>query len=150
MEAGGFIDVRTLPATGTYTITVDPVDIATSSLTLTLYDVPADASGSVSIGGSAATVTTSTPGQNGAVTFTGTASQQVTVHVTNNPWTSLFSGPTLKLLDTNGSTVLTSTTSSNSSFNLSTVTLPSSGTYTIVIDPADVLTGSINVSVTSP
>jgi hypothetical protein len=36
------------------------------------------------------------------------------------------------------------------SFNLSTQTLPVTGTYTIVIDPSDANIGSIVVSVTSP
>ncbi len=144
----GFTDVMTLPAAGTYSVLVDPVSLAVGSLTLTLYNVPADATGSVTIGGSAANVTITTPGQNGAVTFSGTSGQQVTVHVTNNPWLSLFGGVTVKLL--NGTTVLTSTSSSASSFDLSPVTLPATGTFTIVIDPVSTETGSISVGVTSP
>ena len=45
--SGGFIDARTLPADGTYTLVVDPQGTATGSATLTLYDVPPDASGSI-------------------------------------------------------------------------------------------------------
>jgi hypothetical protein len=37
-----------------------------------------------------------------------------------------------------------------SSFNLATQTLPTTGTYTIVVDPPGATTGSINVSVTNP
>src|SRR5205085_11126596 len=71
--AGGFVDTKTLPATGSYSIVVDPVGAATGSMTLTLYDVPADYSGTITARGAAAAVTTTVPGQNGALTFTGTA-----------------------------------------------------------------------------
>ena len=41
--SGGYIDVKSLPTTGTYTILVDPQLAAIGSATLQLYDVPADA-----------------------------------------------------------------------------------------------------------
>jgi hypothetical protein len=145
MEGSGFIDVKTLGSTGTYTIKIDPVEIAVGSLTLTLYTVPADASAAVTVGGSPATLTTTAPGQNAQATFSGTASQQVTVHLTSNSMGSV----TVKLLKPDG-TQLTSTTSSASSFNLSTQTLPTTGTYTIVIDPGSTSIGSITVNVTNP
>jgi YD repeat-containing protein len=145
MEGSGFIDRVTLGTTGTYTIKVDPADIAVGSLTLTLHDVPADQSGSLTVGGSSLTLTTTTPGQNASATFSGTSSQQVTVHVTSNGMGSV----TVKLLKPDG-TQLTSTTSSASSFNLATQTLPTTGTYTILIDPGGTGTGSITVSVTNP
>jgi YD repeat-containing protein len=145
MEGSGFIDVQTLSATGTHTILVDPVSFATGNLTLDLYDVPADTTGTITIGGSAVAVSPGTPGQNGTLTFSGTASQQVTVHLTNNK----LGNVTVKLLKPDGSQ-LTSTTSVLSSFNLATQTLPTTGTYTIVVDPPGATTGSINVSVTNP
>ena len=80
-----FIDVVTLPVTATYTILVDPVGSATGSLTVTLYDVPADDSGTITAGGSAATVTTTIPGQNGRRTFTGSASQRVSLKIGAGP-----------------------------------------------------------------
>jgi hypothetical protein len=144
MEGSGFIDVQTLPATGTYTIIVDPVNQAVGSLTLQLYTVPADTTGSVTIGGSAATVTLGTPGQNGTLTFAGSASQQVTVHMTANT----FGWVTVKVLKPDGST-LTSALGFGS-FNLSTVTLPTTGTYAIVVDPSAAVTGAISVGVSSP
>jgi hypothetical protein len=90
-------------------------------------------------------VTTTAPGQNASVTFSGTASQQVTVHVTSNS----MGWVTVKLLKPDGS-ILTSTLQFLSSFNLSTQTLPSTGTYTILIDPDTTNTGSITVNVTTP
>ena len=40
--SGGFLDTRTLPVSGTYTILVDPQLADLGSMTLTLYDVPPD------------------------------------------------------------------------------------------------------------
>jgi hypothetical protein len=142
---GGFIETTELPTTGTYTIAVDPVNHASGNLTLTLYDVPADTTGTITISGSAVAVPLGTPGQNGSLTFSGSATQQVTVRMTGNT----FGQITVKLLKPDGSQ-LTATTSSSASFNLATQTLPATGTYTIVVDPAGANTGTVNVSVTNP
>ena len=128
------------------TIKADPNSANTSTETVTAYDVPADGTGSITIGGGAVSVTTTAPGQNARRTFSGTASQHVVVHITNNGLGSV----TVKLLDTNGSTALTTKTSSATSFDLSSVTLPSTGTYTVLIDPPSWNIGSLSVSVTSP
>ena len=96
MEGSGYIDLQTLPSTGTYTIEVDPLAAATGNLTLTLSDVPADTSGSVTVNGSAVGVTLSTPGQNGTLTFSGTASQQITVQAASNTFGQL----TVRLAET--------------------------------------------------
>jgi len=76
----GFIDVATLPAAGTYTVLIDPLGAVTGSVRLTLYNVPADASGTITPGGSSVTTTITTPGQNGALTFSGTAGQRVSLY----------------------------------------------------------------------
>ena len=142
----GFIDVRTLATTGTYTILVDPKDVSTGSTTLTLYSVLADTTGTVTIGGSAVAAALSTPGQNGTLTFSGSASQQVTVHVTGNTigWVAVT------LLGTDGVTVLAQVSSPFDAFDLATTTLGAAGTYTIRIDPSGGNTGALNVSVTNP
>jgi hypothetical protein len=144
MEGSGFIEVAALPATGTYTIVVDPMKWAIGNVTLTLYDVPADTTGTTSIGGGTVAVPLSA-GQNGTLTFSGTASQQVTVRMTSNT----FGSVTIRLLKPDGSQ-LTTRTSSASGFNLTTQTLPTTGTYTIVIDPGGASVGSISVAVTNP
>ena len=145
MEGSGFIDAIALPVTGTYTIRVDPAEIAYGSVALTLYDVSSDVSGSVTVGGSSLTLTTMVPGQNAQATFSGTASQQATVHLTG----SGMGWVTVTLFKPDG-TYLTSTTAFWSDFNLSTQTLPTTGTYTIVIDPWVANIGSITVNVTNP
>lgn len=142
---GGYLDAQTLPVAGTYTVFVDPWTTNTGSVTLTLYDIPGDASNSTTVGGSAVSVSTSTPGQNAKVTFPGTAGQQVTVHLTANTYGAV----TVSLLRPDG-TSMTSTISSGNSFNLAAQTLPTTGTYTISIDPSGANIGGISVSVTTP
>jgi hypothetical protein len=141
---GAFFDTMTLPATGTYTIFVDPSIYLMGNMTLTLYDI-VDFTTTTTIGASAVAVTIGTPGQNGQVTFSGSASQQVTVKITNNTMSTI----TVKLLNPDGTT-LTSRTAGLSNFDLTTVTLPVTGTYTITVDPLGTNTGSANVRVTSP
>lgn len=140
-----FIDTTALPATDTYSIVVDPAGANTGTVTLTLYDVPADGSGTLTVNGSAIGVALSTPGQNGAYTFAGTAGQTATVHVTSNTIGNVL----VKLLKPDGSQ-LTSTTSLLASFNLSQQTLPTTGTYTVIVDPVGANAGSMNLSVTHP
>jgi hypothetical protein len=149
---GGFIEPQTLSSSGTYTIFVDPVGSGTGNVTLNLYDTPADAGGSLTINGGGIGVTLTAPGQNGSYTFSGTASQQVTVRVTNSNFrtpTNVGSSVTVKLVRANG-TVLTSTMSFGSAFNLATQTLPATETYTVVIDPTSANSGSLTVAVTNP
>ncbi len=143
--SGGFIDTLTLGVTGTYTISVNPQGAGSGNVTLTLYDVPADATGSVTINGPATTITITTPGQNANVTFSGTAGQQATVHITGNAVGCM----TVTLLKPAG-TSLTSVSQCNGGFDLATQTLPVTGTYTININPWDAASGTLNVSVTSP
>jgi hypothetical protein len=143
--SGGFLDVRTLPVTGSYLVRVDPSGTSTGNATVSLYDVPPDPVHTVTIGGPAAAVATSAPGQNATVTFEGTAGQQVTVRLADNTMGLV----TIKLLRPDGTTQ-TTRTSSAAIFATSTVTLAVSGTYTISVDPSGANVGIINVRVTNP
>ncbi len=143
--ASYFTDVLTLPAAGTYTITLNPGGLNVGTATLTLHDVPADLAATATVGGSAAALTTTVPGQNAVVSFSGSASQAVTVRMTGNTMGSV----TVTLRRPDGTTQ-TSSTSSGASFNLSAQTLAAAGTYTILVNPAGTNIGSINVAITSP
>jgi hypothetical protein len=131
-----------LPTTGTYTVLVDPVGSYTGNITLTLST---EVSGSLKVNAAPRPITVSRAGQNGRYTFSGTANQQVTIKVTNNKLGSV----TLNLYSPNG-ILLTGMTSSASSFNLNPVTLATTDTYTITINPAMTDRGSIQLQVTSP
>jgi len=139
-----FIEPQTLAVAGTYTVLVDPNTSATGSATVSLYNV-VDTSGTLTINAPAINVSLTTPGQISSLTFTGAASQQVTVRVAS----STFSCVTVTLKKPDG-TNLTSTFSCGSTFNLATQTLPVAGTYTVIVDPNTASTGSLNLSVTNP
>lgn len=142
---GTFIDTLTLPSTGTYTIPIKHYGSNVGSVTVTLYAVPADATASLTVNGGTGMMTVSVPGQNAMASFAGLSGQSVTVQVTGN---SLGYVP-VSLLKPDGST-LTTNSSSNQSFNLSSQTLPVSGTYGVFVNPAGAATGSATIGVTSP
>jgi hypothetical protein len=126
------------------TITTAPEGGDSGTVTLTLYEVPPDVTGAVAIGGPAVAVTTTRPGQNGALTLRAPAAQRVTVHVVGNR----IGEVTLTLLSDDRSVVLATVTSASGSFNLAETMLPSGGTYAIVLDPRGAAVGTLNVAVT--
>jgi subtilisin family serine protease len=134
---GGFVDTRSLPATGQYRILVDPQQTATGSMTLTLYDVPPDVSTTISPGGSPVTVTTGpVPGQNAKLTFDGTANQRVSLKLSNvTIGASTCCSARVSILKPDGSTLVFATPFGTSGGFVDTRTLPVSGTYTILVDP---------------
>jgi len=69
----------------------------------------------------------------------------VTVHVIGNTTHDVA----VNMMGSDG-IVLASTTSAAGSFNLPTVTLPSTGTYTVSVDPSGMNVGTLNVALTSP
>jgi len=144
--SGSFVDTKTLAQTGTYTIALNPQSSATGSMTVTVYNVPADATGSIVPGGAAATVTIGTPGQNGSLTFSGAAGQRVSLKLTNvSIGASAISGTTVSLLRPD-TTVLASVNVGTSGGFLDTQLLAQAGTYTLRIDPQGGNTGSITLT----
>ena len=140
-----FIDTKILPATGTYTILVDPKSSLTGSMTLRLYDVPADVTGTMQIGGPAVTVTTVVPGQNAQPTFSGVAGQQVNLRMTG----VTIPGTTAVLIKKPDGTTFVSGSSTTSGGFIDTQTLPIDGTYTVLVDPAIYNTGSMTLTLNS-
>lgn len=131
-----------LPTTGTYAVIVNPSAQYTGTMTVTLST---DVTGTLTINAAATPVTLSRAGQNARYTFSGTAGQQVTVRITGNT----LSSTTVNLYTPSGS-YQTGTTSSAASFNLTPVTLATTGTYTVTVNPTGLTTGSLNLQVTSP
>lgn len=142
--SSSFLEPQTLPTTGTYTLLVDPSGAATGQVNVNLYGV-VDGTGSLTLGGPAVNVSITTPGQNAALTFSGTTGQQATVRVTTNTMSCVR----VTLLKPDG-TAMTNTFSCGSAFNLATQALTVTGTYTITVDPSGANTGSLNLSVTNP
>ncbi|HKY26731.1 MAG TPA: IPT/TIG domain-containing protein [Pyrinomonadaceae bacterium] len=140
-----FIDTRILSATGTYTILIDPKSSLTGAMTLRLYDVPADVTGTMEIGGPAVTVTTVVPGQNAQITFSGVAGQQVNLRMTG----VTIPGTTAVLIKKPDGTTFVSGSSTTSGGFIDTQTLPIDGTYTVLVDPAIYNTGSMTLTLNS-
>jgi YD repeat-containing protein len=135
-----------LSTTGTYTITVVPWSNGTTSLTLSLYDVPADVTGPIAIGGAPVRISLTAPGQNASLAFDGVQGQQVRLY------RSEITIPTsvVKILKPDGS-VLVSSGAIGTPDNSDTATLPitsdsSSGTYHVVVDGFDANIGAMTLT----
>ena len=139
-----FVEPYNLPTTSTYYMIIQPNAANTGSLTVTSYDVPADATGSLTINGGTVPVTLSVPGQNAILSFSGTSGQTITARVTGNT----IGCVTLTVTKPAGGGS-SNTSSCSGSFNL-VVPLTTTGTHTLKIDPQGSATGGATVEVTIP
>jgi hypothetical protein len=140
---GDFVDPRTLPVAGTYTVTIDPQAASTGSVTLTFYNVPADTTGT----GSCATTV---PGQNCKLTQTvtsGTHTLTVTTNVPADPGQTQSVSLTVYQGTTTTPANQVGFGTSGPSGNTFDVSFPAGGTYTIVVDPFGAATGTTSVSI---
>ncbi len=125
-----FLDTQLLPASGTYTIRLTHTGAASGSALVTLISVPPDFTAPITIGGSAVRVPASgntAIGQNGVLTFSGTAGQKVSASLSSGTYPS--GGCLVTIKDPSG-TPLTSSYCDSGSF-ADTITLAATGTYTI-------------------
>ncbi|MFI9639121.1 RHS repeat-associated core domain-containing protein [Micromonospora sp. NPDC051925] len=134
----------TLPATGTYTVLVNPSGTTLGGITAQVYDLPNDAVANTTPGGAAVSVTTTVPGQNAVVSFPVTAGQRVAVQLSGGTYGSSEATVTLRRPD--GSAVVSNTSCGTSCF-LDTATLSAAGTYTVLVDPKGTVVGGITVKV---
>jgi YD repeat-containing protein len=146
-----FMDQIALPASGTFTLMLDPIGMWTGTASLMAWTF-VDVTGPIAPNGPSVPVTIATPGQNARLTFTGTAGQVVTA-VALTPWNGCIDSPHvyLKLVSPTGSTLITAYDScSGGRASTGQITLPVSGTYTVVLDPLWTRTGNATVTLTSP
>jgi RHS repeat-associated protein len=138
-----FWDPQTFTSAGTYTLMLDPNSAYTGSVDLQLWEDP-DITGQTitpSTEGGSVTSTIKVPGQRELVAFSGTASQLVTVKATE----STIASGTMSVLKPDGSQLSGSEKSfSSSSSGRAELTLPTTGTYKVVIDPPS--TGSAAIT----
>jgi hypothetical protein len=142
---GVFIDAQQVVLGGAYTLSVDPIAQATGHLTLTLYDVPPDVTGSLTLNGGGRTVALGVPGMNARLTFSGAAGQHVTVRLSADS----IASAKLSILRPGGTTLAGPVTRGLSGGSLA-ATLPVAGVYTILIDPVTYRTGTVTAAVTAP
>lgn len=139
----GFVDGTVLPADGTYTIELKPQgsgDVAIKLLRIT------DKTGTLFIDGKSAEIAISQPGTVGRYTFAGKAGQRVYTRIPKSTLGSQCG--ILQLLGTDGK-LLSNGCIINNVGSIDTVTLPSDGTYTFIIDPNDTTIGTATVRLTA-
>ena len=137
---------RTLPSNGTYTLQIDPNDVGVGSIRTRLYTVPADQSSTGTLGGAAIPVSITTPGQNARITFSGTQNHKLSINLTGGTLSgTVSSGCTLTTLAPGGSLFAGRNDCYSASNFFDLGVLPSTGTYTVVIDAAGNTTGNTNV-----
>ena len=139
--SGGSVDPAALPVTGTYTVVVDPWNVHSGSMTLTLSSA---LTGSITLGGASVPVSLTRVGQTGRYTFSGTAGQQVNLGVSSVTVTSV----TVSLLRPDNTT-LASGSIGTTGGSVDPPVLPTTGTYTILVDPTGVYTGSATLTLSS-
>jgi hypothetical protein len=136
-----FVEPITLTVTGTYTVTIDPQQASTGSVTLTFYNVPADTTGTTSC-------TTTVPGQNCTLTQTVTSGTHTLTVTTNVPAdTGQTQSVSLTVYQGTGTTTWVGFGTSGPDGNSFGVSFPSNGTYTIVVDPFGAATGMTSVAI---
>ncbi|MFG2054804.1 beta strand repeat-containing protein, partial [Micromonospora sp. NPDC048930] len=142
--ASCFFDATVLPTDGTYIVVVDPEGTAVGALTVKVNDVPADATASTTVGGTAASVATTVPGQNAVVSFPATAGQRVSLQMTGGTYGTYDATVSLRRPD---GTSITSNGSCGASCFFDATVLPVDGTYAVVVDPEGTVVGGLTVQV---
>src|SRR5205807_585150 len=144
--SSGFLDSLTLPTTGTYTVKIDPVSTTTGSITVLLNSF-ADVTGTITPG-TALTATTTVAGQNALYTFSGTAGQQFSVNLSGSTYTGC-NAVVVSILKPDGTTLGSTGLCNTSSGFIDSMTLSTTGTYTVFVNPQGTTTGTITVLLNS-
>lgn len=139
-----FLDVMTLPVTGAYTILLDPFREGAGAMNCTLYDVPADVTGTINPDGVPVNITTTVPGQVAVLTFTATVSQRFSLLVS---FSSSVPTPGFGIsLRDQGGTFSTQTSASGEIFIDKFPAQGRNTTYTLTLDPPQTLTGTFTAT----
>jgi len=141
-----FLNPATLPVTGTYTLLIAPQNgiIGSANVSISLFNEQTIPITPVATGTIGTLITINTPGQDAQLTFSGTAGQLASVQLSNYTFSSCC-GVNVSILNPNGTTLTTISMYPWTLF-LNPVTLPVTGTYTLVIAPQNGITGSANVA----
>jgi hypothetical protein len=142
-RTGYFMDVVTLPASGTYKFLIDPKDTYTGHMDLQLFLVPPDPTSAITAGGAAVPATTTKPGQNALFTFSGLAGHRMAVEVTDVTLTG--GSAKVRILKPDGTALGTAATFNNGGGFLEPKALPANGNYTVQADPRFLATGTFSV-----
>ena len=138
-----YIDTQTLPVDGTYTVLIQPDAAYTGSVGVCVYDVPPDAGGTIDVDGAATHVDLAV-GQNATLTFDGIGGEQLQLTYPNG-FGNNFGALVVKSPD---GTELARTGLYQGS-TISIPVLPTSGTYSVLVNPRGLGAGSIDLGLTS-
>ena len=141
-----YVDRTTLTQTGTYRIYEDPGSTATGTMTLTLYNVPPDVTGTITIGGPQVSISNTVPGQNMQLTFSGTTGK--TINLTSGFSPCGIGGITISNPD--GTNLFGPSGFPGCVWAIGPLTLPQTGTYMILIDPGGSAIETANETLTDP
>ena len=139
--------MQTLPANDSYAVFLNPGGSSVGSARVTVYTVPADFSSTIGTGGTPVSVTTSTPGQNAQLTFSGTSGQSLTLNLTSGTYAASHCQLSIKRPD--NALVAAGLDCSGATHAFGPYSLALTGTYTITIDPQYAATGGVTVSATA-
>ncbi|HWW81736.1 MAG TPA: hypothetical protein VNY82_19200 [Steroidobacteraceae bacterium] len=131
-----------LPATGNYTIVISASGVQTGSITVSMF---ADVSAAIAIDGPPVSVTIGTPGQKVRLAFSGSTGQHINLTISN----VTIPSSTVTIFAQDGSSALSQAVDANGAV-MSIASLPQTGTYTILINPASQGTGSAQLALSSP
>ncbi len=142
----------TLPLTETYTVVLWPSGLATGTASVQIISLPPSANATLTVGGAAVPLTDTVSGQQLVWTFQGMAGQQVSVELTS--YAGLAGGSTLYVYDQQSHLYGNNNLQWISNGIVATAalgpyTLPQTGTYTVVLVPSGLPTGSATVQVFS-
>jgi hypothetical protein len=143
-----FLDTQTLATSGTYQLWVQHSGTNVGSETLQIASVPADVSGSLTIGGSAFSFST-VAGQNANVTFSNSLSQSVTVHWTSGTYPSSLNCY-MRVTGPSPSTNQVGFAYCNTATGTISLGTLGTGSYNILVDPQTQSTGGLSLTVTTP
>ncbi len=147
--SGGIVADVTLPTTGTYSVFVDPVSNHTGSFTLQLFSTTSDVPiNGLTIGGAAVSAGPNLPGQDFSGTFSGTSGQQISLHVTPDTIASAY----FYIIQPGGtlSNAIVNHEMGSGGGTVTGITLPTTGTYSVFVDPISNHTGSFTLQVQTP
>jgi hypothetical protein len=129
-------------AAGTYMIDFVPGNASAATFNASFSK---DTEGALTIDAAATTVTIAREGQNGRFTFSGTTGQSVSIVISN--MVGFASVASLQLYRPSDGASIASVNIYYSNGGSLTTTLPQTGTYTFLMDPGGLDTGSMNVRV---
>jgi hypothetical protein len=147
-SSGGFLEPFMIPADGTYTLKIDPRQWNAGSVTATVYDVTADTTTAITAGTPLPmTFAATSPGQNRNAAFSGTAGQKISLNLTAvTIGANTISGTKVTILKPDATALVAATDVGTNGKFIEPVTLPSTGSYTITVDPQGANTGGITLA----